>query len=358
MGQTKEEKKTLMTEIIKEKFADDPLFLECAFSEKTKDKLFPEFLEELSEGEEYSAQDAARFVNRSDANIRYYLQNLPEYIGAVKTSASYRMKYDGVYRIHLIFLFIGELNKNLKDIKVKIGEEAQFIPKRRTGKGIDSDSLDHLLIGLHLREQATAQFTEKMFEAFTDKSRKEQEISRLYIEQSKEQAQMEETIRRLTDRKLSIEGEIRRKRHEEKERLWTEKARTLEVQKKRESGIFGRVFSPVIIDKADVEPPTEEEVEASQVITDLKKDLEAIEELLKLEMEKLEAFPAGSETSRKIAALKEEIASIEEGIAENKSAYDSISEQRGRALSYLQKKKGLDLESPEESLERHLLEED
>ncbi|MEK4031401.1 hypothetical protein MKZ02_23350 [Pseudobacillus sp. FSL P4-0506] len=358
MEQTKEKQKTIMVELIKEKFADDPLFLECSLASKTKEKLFPDFLGQLVEGVEYSAQDAARFVNRSDANIRYYLQNLPEYIGVVKTSSSYRMRYDGVYRIYLIFMYIKDLNKQLKDIKVKIGEEAQFIPKRKNVKGMNEDTLDTLLFGMHLREKATLEFTEKMFSRFMEKSKKEQELNHLYIEHNKELSQIEETIRRLIDRKLLLEGDLRRKRNSEKERLWLEKVRALENKRKKESNIIGRIFSPIIVEKSEVEAPTEEEIGASPIVRDLEADIQAIEEKLKEEMEKAANFSKDSTLSKKISTVKEELSVIEQEILENKEAFDAIGEQSGQALAYFQKKKGYEIDLPENVGERkHLLDE-
>lgn len=307
MDENLKNQKEEMVDRIKEEFKDDPLFIECSLNHLTKGQLFPDFLGEISPILEYSISDITEYVNRSDSNIRYYLGSVPNYIGAVKTSASYRLKYDNIYRIYLITLYIKDLNKQMADIRVKTGEEAQVIPTKRKNKKskLDEEILENLLINIHLDNIQKTTNESKLFLGIIEYIREKEEL----LKKEKEYNQQYLTLKLLENKKEELNKELGFTVIKVKESLIQQKLFELQNQKMKNAGFFARLKS-IVVNSDEIETPTDEEIQTHPAIRDLLDYRKDIEE--KIEQEN----KVTNQIEKEIKELEEKVDKLQKEIYE------------------------------------------
>lgn len=109
--------------ILEEEFKGDPLYRMIQFH-GLEDKIFTDRILELVPDVPYSTTEAGRIVDKADSTIRnYFRTELFEYIRPEKYGRAYRLKYDGVFKIHLIFILIDHAGKSTVDLLVELGME-------------------------------------------------------------------------------------------------------------------------------------------------------------------------------------------------------------------------------------------
>lgn len=109
-------------EHLKEQFYEDPLYREIEADLKLRDELFPESLNTLNLSKNYTTKEASELINTNDSNIRYYMNNLMDYIQPIKNNRNYRLTYESIYKLYLVFLFTRDYGRNLNDVKALLPE--------------------------------------------------------------------------------------------------------------------------------------------------------------------------------------------------------------------------------------------
>ncbi|MEX3623645.1 hypothetical protein [Viridibacillus arvi] len=108
--------------LLKEEFSNDSLYNEIRMDQKLGENLFPEFLKELNPAKQYTTLEVAQMIDTKDSNVRYYMGQLKDYILPIKNNRNYRLLYTSIYKLHLVFLFLGESGRNLNDVKAILPE--------------------------------------------------------------------------------------------------------------------------------------------------------------------------------------------------------------------------------------------
>lgn len=264
-------------ELIKAEFVDDPLYIDCQLHEKTKDKLFPDFLSNINPELEYSVQDISEAVDRTEAAIRYYLVKLPGYIGAVKTASTYRLRYDSIYKIYLIKIYITELNKKVSDIKVRLGEQAQIVPdldKRTRSINIQRDSVKDLQIDLieNLATSAAIHNNTALLEKIRSK------INDIKFDLERYNS-IQHHIKLLEAKHQAAVNELENAKLITKQLLV--KSKIIELQNEQKTGFFQRIFKPVtVISEQDIQQPTEDEILQSDLVQNILSYKQQLKEML------------------------------------------------------------------------------
>lgn len=301
-----------MVNLIKKKFHEDPLFIECQLEEKTQNRLFPDFLGELSTSIEYRVPDVAAFVERSPSNVRYYLTTIPSYIGVGRTGSNYRLSYDSVYRVYLVSLYVRDLGKGMSDIKVKTGEEMQVIPNPTIGKKVldpDVDALDKKIKRLNKDSATNMLMTIEFFKKFTILEEKRSEIQAL--ENVKQKSFLHElkldNLMKLKDKEEAALNESRLIAEE----LLTQKKRIeLENERKKNAGFFSR-WKSVVVEDEEISKPSEDSINATDIVQERLVRLETInKQIQELPLTKTVHY------DEKIEKLKAEVLKIKKELRE------------------------------------------
>ncbi|MEO4054470.1 MerR family transcriptional regulator [Solibacillus sp. CAU 1738] len=102
---------------LKQLFSKDRLYKEVLKDDLNEEMLFPSFIKELKLTRVYTTEEVSKMLNKKDSNIRYYINELNEYIKPMKPNRNYRYDYIIIYRIYLIILFTSSAGRKICDIK-------------------------------------------------------------------------------------------------------------------------------------------------------------------------------------------------------------------------------------------------
>lgn len=109
-----------MKQLIENEFFDDPLYKEIKIKHpELEDELFPDWIDTLNLVKEYSTTEVSQMINKKDQNIRYYLEQLKDYVQHLRHNRNYRLTYKSIFRLHMIYLLI-ENGRNVYDIRVAL----------------------------------------------------------------------------------------------------------------------------------------------------------------------------------------------------------------------------------------------
>ncbi|MGG6447780.1 hypothetical protein [Pseudobacillus badius] len=307
-----------MKELIKKIFKDDPLFNECQVEERTRDKLFPKFLGELSTSLEYRVPDIAHYIERSQSNIRYYLTSLPSYIGVARSGSSYRLKYDGVYRVYLICMYIRDLGKGLSDIKIKLGEDAFLIEAERPKKlpPVDVGVLNKKIDRLNQFNVGNLHLSLTVYKNLLALQEKSDRLNRLKSEVKDYDFKTKLNTIKIESLKLQkdqAERELDSSKRIAQQMLINEKRLALENEKKKSAGFFSR-WKSVIVEQNEITQPSEEEIQNTEIVQERIKQLKDIESQLKDFPELTYSTDA---SKQRIAQLEEEVSVIKQQLEES-----------------------------------------
>ncbi|WP_100401158.1 hypothetical protein [Bacillus sp. FJAT-44742] len=123
-----EELKSILKNHMEDNF--DPLYESLkARVEITEEKLFPEeLLLKLSSSidERYSTTQVAKWLKVNDSTLRNYINGLKEYIQTYEVKRFIKLDLFGVYRLHMIFIFVQDYGEKLQHLLVRVGLEAEL----------------------------------------------------------------------------------------------------------------------------------------------------------------------------------------------------------------------------------------
>ncbi|MGJ9384166.1 hypothetical protein [Salipaludibacillus sp. CF4.18] len=123
----------------------DPLYTFCMGRDRLRDKIFPDFLEEIKADETFSTGDVSGYLKKSDANLRYYLRELYEYIRPEFQGRRYRLNVESFYKLYLVSVCLDD-GQSVHDIAARLNLKTTIQPSGR----------DHQRVG-NSRELMTAQ---------------------------------------------------------------------------------------------------------------------------------------------------------------------------------------------------------
>ena len=110
-----------LKELLIQRFEHDPLY-KLALINKLDMYLFTEPILSMHPDTTYSTVDCGNIINRADSTIRnYFRSDLLEYIQPEKFGKLYRLNYQSIFKLHLIFLLIEKAGKGTVDLLVELG---------------------------------------------------------------------------------------------------------------------------------------------------------------------------------------------------------------------------------------------
>lgn len=110
-----------MEAILLEEFKNDPIY-RLAILNGLEKFLFTDGILSLHKDLTYSTVDTGKIIERSDSTIRnHFRSDLIEYINPEKFGKFYRLNYQSIFRLHLIFLLMEKSQKTTVDILAELG---------------------------------------------------------------------------------------------------------------------------------------------------------------------------------------------------------------------------------------------
>lgn len=106
-----------MVELLKEEFMADPLYREIMADSELRQKLFPNFVKGLHPKKQYTTLEVSEMVEEKDSTVRYYMNTLLDYIQPIRNNRNYRLTYESVYKLYLVFVFTRDYGRNTNDVK-------------------------------------------------------------------------------------------------------------------------------------------------------------------------------------------------------------------------------------------------
>lgn len=266
---------------VREEFVDDPLFITCLREPETKDDLFPDFLDLMKRdiSWNYSIKEVTPWLKRRDSAIRFYINEFKGYVNAFMVSNSYRLRYDDVYKLYLINLYIIKLDKPLSDAKNIVNKTAEIITNKPTLEGkrkIPDDLLFEVLKGIQSDANNMRQDTADMFFGIVEaiKSDKEKDLELEYLRQDLSSVQASKKA--ATIKLESVHQLLKLRREIAYKDLLAKRKEELGKEKFENLGFFKK-FKPVIVNDDEVEV-SREEIESHTEVVALKDDIQALEE--------------------------------------------------------------------------------
>lgn len=310
-----------MKELIENEFVDDPLYLDYLINKELDNSLlFPDFLDQLQPEVEYSTTQVSTLLNKSDAMIRYYMNQLKNYITIIKTSRNYRLRYNQIYKLYLTCLHIDEAGKNINDIKVTLGEELQRVVTESTNyknenNGLSEEHVEQLIIGLYKDTMETSTNFQDFFMNFVDSRQNEGKLRN----KKEELTTAELEYKLLEERIFSLNKLLKQQRALEKEKFKNDSFQGNLNTKFKKGGLFSFLRpTNFVVDQSTQTP--DESVSDSKEVQEIKGDLHAIE-TKKMENEEL----------RK--KLKKEVTELEQKRDELDSKILTIAKQNSELLA-------------------------
>ncbi|WP_374717800.1 hypothetical protein [Neobacillus sp.] len=104
-----------------EEFENDPIY-KMAILNGLEEYLFTEGILSMHIESSYSTVEAGKIIDRSDSTIRnHFRSDLIEYIAPERFGKYYRLNYQSIFRLHMIFLLMEKANKTTVDLLVELG---------------------------------------------------------------------------------------------------------------------------------------------------------------------------------------------------------------------------------------------
>ncbi|WP_121616792.1 hypothetical protein [Virgibacillus halodenitrificans] len=107
-----------MVELLQDEFMEDPLYREILANSDLRLKLFPEFIKGLHPKKQYTTLEVSEMIEEKDSTVRYYMNTLLEYIQPIRNNRNYRLMYDSIYKLYLVFLYTRDYGRNTNDVKM------------------------------------------------------------------------------------------------------------------------------------------------------------------------------------------------------------------------------------------------
>ncbi|MBU8908073.1 helix-turn-helix domain-containing protein [Desertibacillus haloalkaliphilus] len=112
--------------LLEDKFKEDPLFIEIKSRADIDDELFPESIKNMYPDREYSTKEARGILNKPDSTVRYYINELKDYIQPLRNGRNFRLTVTHIFRLHLVFILIAA-GKTVHDLRVNLGLDIQRV---------------------------------------------------------------------------------------------------------------------------------------------------------------------------------------------------------------------------------------
>lgn len=304
-----------MRELIENEFTDDPLYLDYLINKDLDNSLlFPDFLDHLQSEIEYSTTQVSQFLNKSDAMIRYYMNQLKNYIILVKTSRNYRLRYNQIYKLYLVCLHIDEAGKNINDIKVILGEELQRVVTessnyKNENNGLSDKHVEQLIIGLYKENMENNTKFQEFFMNFVNTRQSEMKLR----SKKEELTSLELEYKLLEERVFSLNNLLVQRRALDREKVKTEAFQDKLNSKFKKGNIFS-FLKPTNFVVDEPAQYSDESIKDSKAVIELKEDINALETKMK---ENLELK----------TALKKEVIELEQEMLNLESKIQSIAQQ-------------------------------
>ncbi|MFT9495750.1 MULTISPECIES: hypothetical protein [Bacillota] len=108
-------------ELLEDDFKNDPIYRLILLNGLRND-LFTEGILSLHPDLTYSTVETGRIIERSDSTIRnHFRSDLIEYIAPERFGKYYRLNYQSVFRLHMIFLLMEKASKSTVDLLAELG---------------------------------------------------------------------------------------------------------------------------------------------------------------------------------------------------------------------------------------------
>src|SRR5206468_1002955 len=112
-----------MRTLLQQEFSNDPVY-RLVMLEGLEESVFTQGILSMHKEISYSTVETGRIIDRSDSTIRnHFRSDLIEYIAPEKFGKFYRLNYQSVFRLHLIFLLMEKASKTTIDILAELGME-------------------------------------------------------------------------------------------------------------------------------------------------------------------------------------------------------------------------------------------
>ncbi len=120
---------------LEDEYLNDELKQYIDMRESLKENLYPDFLLKMNFREELSTPDVAKHLGKNDSTLRNYLRHetLIHYIQPLRNGRFYRLNLDGVFKLHMIFLYLEQEGKTIPDLEILLGLKNQVYDERNSG---------------------------------------------------------------------------------------------------------------------------------------------------------------------------------------------------------------------------------
>lgn len=247
----------------------DPLFRFISMNEKLKDSLEPSFLEELEFNRSYATSDAARFLNKSDSNLRYYLRELDSYIQAPRFGRNYKLEAIHIYRLYLILLLMGE-GMSVQDIAIMVGQNGDIstnIPSNSLSTN-EKELISHQLIKLNEQQ-------EQMAHLFLQQN----QFIYSYIHKEKQSQELQNKLFQIDLEKSKKEEELKRTRLELRHQKQTDQfLNVIRDRMNTKVGFFSQLFRKQNNDDVELHSYSNEDVEVEPIIQEIEQTIKKLDE--------------------------------------------------------------------------------
>lgn len=114
-------------EILMQEFKDDPIY-RLVKLKGLEEYLFTDGILSLNTETTYSTVETGRIIERSDSTIRnHFRSDLIEYIAPEKYGKYYRLNYQSIFRLHMIFLLMEKASKTSIDLLAELGMQPSVL---------------------------------------------------------------------------------------------------------------------------------------------------------------------------------------------------------------------------------------
>lgn len=311
-----------MVKVLQEKFREDPLYRELLADNELRKKLFPDFVKELHPTKQYTTLEVSEMVGEKDSTVRYYMNTLLDYIQPIRNNRNYRLTYESVYKLHLVFLFTRDYGRNTSDVKGLLPEfghwpiaEGKVVTNREVSVKRETRSNEGLLLAfLFNLTQENEELQYELHNGYID-----------YIQMKSKQDRINQKIRSKVKEISDKKDELAHKKDElNQKRITLERLRL-------------NLFETKGVLRADAQMKN---LEIAMKTVKEKETLSAkIKKIFKKEEEQIEFFYV-KEDDPKIQAQKEEMEKIENEInqMENEiNKYEEVIEHLKEEIEELEK---------------------